>query len=212
MLNWTIEAALGSAKLARVILSTDDIEIAEIGRQSGVEVPFIRSAELSQDASAHIDVVLSALEQLKLLDGYIADAVCLLQPTSPFRTAACIDNLLEEACRTRPSALISVCEMSQHPYFARRMDNRGVLHPYVTHNLAYPRKQDLPAAYFINGAIYYNTVASLQTDGTFYPPDCKGWVMPVERSLQIDEPFDLTLANLLLSSQQASPSQAQRST
>lgn len=199
LLAWTIEAALQSRLLSRVVLSTDDPQIAAAGRLYGAEVPFLRPAELATDTSAHILCVLDALDRLRDMDGFAPTAVCLLQPTSPLRQAGDIDALLSEAAATRPFAMVSVNACTEHPYFARSVSATGELMPFVPQNLAYAREQDLEPACFINGAIYYNTVESLRKHKTFYPEGLRGHLMPRERSLQVDEPFDLHLADLLLS-------------
>src|SRR5262245_13926725 len=94
LLNYTAEAALSSQKLTRVILSTEDEEIAEVGRACGIEVPFLRPAELAQDTTPTLPVVQHALQFLEAMGSHF-DAVCLLQPTNPFRRTVDIDNCIE---------------------------------------------------------------------------------------------------------------------
>jgi CMP-N-acetylneuraminic acid synthetase len=198
LLAWTAEAALGSRKLGRTILSTDDDEIAGVGRSCGIEAPFRRPAELSGDASAHIDVVLHALAWLEENQDYRPDYVMLLQPTSPLRTSEDIDDAIELAVRRRAEAVVSVVETHAHPYLTRRIDSEGRLVEFLACPIAYARRQDLPEAYAINGAIYFNQPASLRADRTFTPASALAYVMPPERSLQIDTPWDLELVDLVL--------------
>lgn len=198
LIAWTIAAGLESHLLDRIVLSTDDLEIAEIGRTYGAETPFLRPATLAGDDSAHILCVLHALDWLEEHEGYRPHAVCLLQPTSPLRRAEDIDGLLREALRIRPPAMVAVSEAREHPYFARSINAAGEIVPFVPQDIPYPRKQELSPAWFVNGAVYYNTVESLRRDHGFYPRGTLAYRMPTKRSLQVDDPFELRIADLLL--------------
>lgn len=208
LLAWTVETGMQSSLLDRVVLSTDDPEIAAVGRSYGAETPFLRPAELAGDDSAHILCVLHALDWLQEHEGYYPHAVCLLQPTSPLRLAEDIDGLLSEALGKNPPAMVSVSEAREHPYFARSINAAGEIVSFVPQNVPYPRKQDLPSAWFVNGAVYYNTVASLKRDRVFYPQGTLAYRMPAERSLQVDDPFELRIADLLLGQIAGQPSAA----
>ena len=197
LIAWSVRAARGAERLDRVVVSTDGAAIAEAAREWGAEVPFLRPSELAQDVSSHIDCVLHALDWLEENEGYRPDAICLLQPTSPFRTATDIDAAIELSSETDADAVVSVHATHEHPVFLQSLDADGRLVPYVKCDVDYPRRQDLPEAYFVNGAIYVNSVESLRRDRTFYPADTRAYVMPVERSMQIDTPWDLFLADLV---------------
>jgi len=198
LIAWTIEEALKSKHLSRVVVSTDSPEIASISKEYGAEVPFLRPAELAEDNSAHVRCVFHALDMLGQIDKDCFDAVCLLQPTSPLRLVEDIDGLLGMTQRRRPAAMVSVCEAVEHPYFARSLDAEGRLSPYITQDVEYPSKQNLPKVYFVNGAVYFNTVVSLRKDVGFYPAGVLGYEMPLERSLQIDCQHELNVGDLLL--------------
>ncbi len=198
LIAWTIEAARASGRLDRVVVSTDDDEIAAVAREFGAEVPFMRPAELAQDDSPHILSVLHALDELAGLEQYAPDAVCLLQPTSPLRTAEDIDAAIAIACESDAPAVVSVTEALAHPQLTQRMDADGRLHPFMEADTDYLRRQDLPDAYVLNGAVYVNTTDSLRRDETFYPEGLRGYVMPPERSLDIDTLWDFHLAELIL--------------
>jgi CMP-N-acetylneuraminic acid synthetase len=198
LLAWTIEAALQSRLLDRVIVSTDDEEIALVSRRWGAPVPFMRPSELAQDASPHILAILHALDWLEQEEGYLPTAVCLLQPSSPLRKSEDIDAVMELAQEKKAEAVVTVTEAVEHPVLSRRMDADGHLHQFVPCNVDYPRRQDLPPAYTINGAVYFNRAESLKTKQTFYPEDIYGYVMPAERSLQIDTLWEFHLADLIL--------------
>jgi CMP-N-acetylneuraminic acid synthetase len=198
LIAWTIEAALGSGKLSRVLVSTDDAEIAEVARQHGAEVPFLRPPELARDESDALGVALHALTWIEEQTSERPDYLLLLQPTSPLRTTADIDGAIMLACARDADAVLSVCEAVPHPLLARRLDESGVLTDFIPIPKAFARRQDFPPAYVLNGAIYLNRCTSLRGACTFQPAGALALHMPVERSLDIDSPFDLRLAELLL--------------
>ena len=199
LLLWTIEAARSSLGVKRVLLSTEDNEIARIGRSAGAEVPFQRPPELASDAASHIDVVLHVLDWLQQKEGDLPDYLLLLQPTSPFRTSQDIEAAISLAKEPpHPLAVVSVCECDQHPYWAKRILPDGTMEDFVKSSHQDDRRQMLPKVYVLNGAIYLNRVDSFLRDKTFFPAGTLAYVMPRERSLDIDTPWDLHVAELLI--------------
>lgn len=199
LLVWTIDTALQSSAVDRILLSTEDEEIATIGLDAGAEVPFRRPAELAHDTSAHIDVVLHALGWLKDNEGSLPTYLLLLQPTSPFRTYQDIDAAIDLAGQPPGApAVVAVCECVHHPYLAQRILPDGTLGDFARHDLKDDRRQALPKAYVPNGAIYLNRVESLFNSRSFMPSGTRAYVMPPERSLDIDTPWDLYIAELML--------------
>ncbi len=194
LLQYSVEAAQRSGCLDRLILSSDDPQILEVGRNLGVETPFVRPAELADDHSDHISVVLHALEQLASPPDY----VLLLQPTSPFRTGEDIRGCVSLALARQASGVVSVSEVVDHPVLMKTMDERGALQAYASSNLAYARRQDLPRLYIPNGALYCTSVRALREERTFYPKGVLGFLMPEERSLQIDTPWQFHVAELIM--------------
>lgn len=198
LIAWTIEAAIKSRCVSKVVLSTDDPNIAAVGEQFGASVPFIRPATLAQDASPHIQAVLHAMDQFEAQGKTLPDYVLTLQPTSPLRTAQDIDDAAKIAEDIRPDAVIGVCEASQHPYILKTIKPDGTLSNFIHNNLSYPRRQDFPVVYCLNGAIYLNRTESLRRDRTLFPEFSLPLVMPQERSLDIDTLWDFRLADLIL--------------
>jgi CMP-N-acetylneuraminic acid synthetase len=199
LLVWTIESARRSTNVHRVLLSTENHEIAQIGRSAGAEVPFERPFELASDAASHIDVVLHSLSWLKQNDGALPDYLLLLQPTSPFRTSQDIEAAISLAKEpSHPPAVVSVCECVHHPCCAQRILPDGTLENFVRHDLPDERRQALPKLYVPNGAIYLNLVQSLINTRSFQPPGTRAYVMPPERSLDIDTPWNFHIAELLV--------------
>jgi N-acylneuraminate cytidylyltransferase/CMP-N,N'-diacetyllegionaminic acid synthase len=181
-----------------LIVSTDDEEIAEVSVKWGAEVPFMRPIELATDDSPHIAVVRHAVDWLAETEEIYPDYIMTLQPTSPLRNSNDIDAAIRIARDCNAPAVVSVCETHHHPYLSRSISDDGELIDFFQTELAYPRRQDLPPAYALNGAIYLNHRESLIQDQTFIPDLTYAYVMPPERSLDIDTSWDLYLAGLIL--------------
>ena len=198
LIAWTIEAARNSGQLARVILSTDDAEIAQVAREWGAEVPFMRPPELARDQSDHLSVVEHALDWLAANENRIPDYVLLLQPTSPMRTADDIVAAVALACQHNAKAVVSVTPIKHHPYIAEQILADGTLAHFMPIAGVDIRRQALPPAYALNGAIYLNRPVSLRQDRAFVPPGTIAYVMPPERSIDIDSAWDLHVVDLIL--------------
>jgi CMP-N-acetylneuraminic acid synthetase len=199
LIAWTIEAALASGCADRVLLSTDDDEIASVGRQFGAEVPFLRPAHLAADRSSHVAVIEHALDWLATNEGKQPEYVLLLQPTSPLRTADDIRGIVRFATERDADAVVSVVELHPHPSLSSTMADDGTLQK-PEGSRAYVRRQDLKPMYGANGALYLIRSEVLLRMGSFTPPGVYGYIMPPERSLDIDSPWDLRLADLILGS------------
>jgi N-acylneuraminate cytidylyltransferase len=189
LIQWSVDAARGSRYIDRLILSSDDPAIMEVARQAGCEVPFRRAAELSDDNASSIDVVADALMRVP---GY--DLVVLLQPTSPLRISADIDGAIELLVSSGAAACVSVCEAEQHPYWIFRMAGDGSLSRFVEPDEGTPlRRQDLPPAWSLNGAIYVAGCQWFLQNRTFLAPGTVGYPMPAERSVDIDTYEDIEM-------------------
>ena len=196
LIAWTIEAARAAEGIERVVVSTEDEEIAEVAREWGAESPFMRPAELASDEAPGIAPVLHAVEQLP---GH--DDLVLLQATSPLRTAAQIDALLAFARESGASSVVSVREVDDHPAWMFYRDANGGLDRYDTTADA-ARRQDLSELFTLNGAMYWNTAARLRETETLVDEDTLGFVMDTESSVDIDTMLDWRIAELLLSQQE----------
>jgi N-acylneuraminate cytidylyltransferase/CMP-N,N'-diacetyllegionaminic acid synthase len=203
LIAYTIQAALDANHIDRVIVSTDSQEIAEVACAYGAEVPFLRPPELAQDDTPGIEPVLHAVQWLDEHEGYRPDYVILLQPTSPLRSVHDIEAAIDLALTNNADSVISVCEVKHHPYWAMRLNEDGRLVSFLGMNLdnllqKYPRRQDLPLVYAENGSIYLAKRSVLLEHKSFYGKRVYGYVMPDERSLDIDSLWDLQLAELIL--------------
>jgi CMP-N,N'-diacetyllegionaminic acid synthase len=191
LIAWTIEAARGSRHLDRVVVSTDDDEIAACARAYGAETPFMRPAELATDSAQGIDVVLHALEQIR-----DADAIVLLQPTSPFRSTEDIDQAVENADSTG-QPVVSVTESPKSPYLSYEIA-KGILVPVLQQRTGATNRQQFPATYTLNGAVYVATRSALLTHRSFMTATTRAYVMPAERSIDLDAESDWKYAEFLL--------------
>jgi CMP-N-acetylneuraminic acid synthetase len=192
LMAWTIEAALRSASLEVVVVSTDDEETAEEARRWGAQVPFLRPSALAQDDTPGVDPVLHALDHLP---GF--DSVLLMQPTSPLRSAEDIDACVALARTLDAVAVVSISEPGQHPYWMYRLGPDRKLQTLTDQPLTL-RRQDLPPVYALNGALYFGRADWLRRHRTFITADTVGYVMPPERSLDVDTRHDWQVAELLL--------------
>lgn len=195
LIAWSIAAAKESRRLTFFLVSTDSEEIAACARAEGAPTPFLRPAELAQDTSLSMDVVLHALDSVESA-GFFYDNVMLLQPTSPFRTAADIDRSLELFIGRQARFCVSVTRMEHPVEWCCRMDSADVLQPILA-GASFPRRQDLQDAYSPNGAIFIADVAALREYKNFYHRETIGYVMPRKRALDIDCMDDLLLARAM---------------
>lgn len=199
LLAYTCDAALASKRLTRVILSTDDPEIAAEGRRCGVDVPFMRPDELAQDDTSSLAVIQNVLSVLEDTEGYRTDVVVLLQPTSPLRQAEHIDSAVELLLETGADSVVTVTEVPHqfNPVSIMKIDQDRLV-PFVEGPLIL-RRQDKPQVYARNGpAVLAMRRATIQQN-SLYGDDCRPILMSAEDSLDIDSPFDLLVCESLLS-------------
>ncbi|MEO1084680.1 MAG: acylneuraminate cytidylyltransferase family protein [Acidobacteriota bacterium] len=198
----TIEAALAARhRLDALVVSTDDPEIADVARGFGVEVPFLRPAELAGDTAPTVPVLQHAVEEMETRLGTRFDAVLLLQPTAPFRSAADIEAVID-LLGERPEfdSVISVVQVfATHPILMKRIGDGGELLPFAVEEREGTRRQDYdPPAFMRNGALYLTRRAPLMERGSIWGRRICPYVMPEERSHNIDSEIDLMVAEALL--------------
>jgi CMP-N-acetylneuraminic acid synthetase len=201
LLAWTAEAALAARRLSRVVLSTDGEAIAEAGRRCGLEIPFLRPAELALDDIPTLPVVRHALVELERT-GDRFDAVCLLQPTSPFRRAGDIDACIELLEERELDAVVSVLPVpvEHNPHWVYFEDG-GLLRLATGEEQPIPRRQELPPAFHRDGSVYV-TRRDVVMQGSLYGRRLGGYVMPdADRSVNLDAPADWERAERLILSE-----------
>lgn len=190
LIGWTIRAALDSKCIDRVIVSTDDEQIADVALKFGADVPFLRPRDLASDTAKSADVIAHAL---KSIPGY--EYAALLQPTSPFRTAADLDAGFELWERMpEVGGCVSVCRSMESPWHMYSFDNSNRLTPMIPTFDIGQRRQDLPKAFLLNGAFYFIKVNRFWIERRLIFADSLGFEMPMDRSIDIDTLEDLTAA------------------
>jgi len=194
LIAWTITAAKCSQYIDRLILSSDDAEIISVAVEWGCEVPFVRPADLARDDTPGIEPVLHAIQALP--EKY--DYCVLLQPTSPLRSVNDIDGCIEIAVEKQANVCVSVTKAAENPYWMFSRDAHGRLKPFVQTPYQYVRRQDLPPVYIVNGAVYVAKCDWLLHHKSFITYETNSYVMPSERSLDIDSELDLKFVHFLL--------------
>lgn len=194
LIGWTIDAAKSSKYIDRLILSSEDDEIIKTAQDLGCEVPFKRPFELAKDKTHGIKPILHALEQSP---GY--DYVMMLQPTSPLRLTDDIDECIEKIIDEKAKSCVSICEPSKSPYWMYNINLKSELSPILPEFSLIPRRQDLPSVYALNGAIYIAEVNWLQNNRNFISKETIGYIMPQERSFDIDTILDFEICEHILS-------------
>jgi CMP-N,N'-diacetyllegionaminic acid synthase len=192
LIGWTIEQALGSNYLDKIVVSTDCEEIASVARELGAEVPFLRPAEIAQDTTSHIGPITHALGKLP---GY--DLVIMLQPTSPLRLSSDIDSALEKFISDECKTLVSVTEADQPPFWMYTVNNNSKTMSPLIKGEFYKRRQDMPVVYVLNGSIYIADVPWFLEKQTFLDEYTSPYIMPKVRSFDIDDNFDFYLAEMV---------------
>ncbi len=200
VIAWTIETALAAGDvLHRVIVSTDDAEIAEAARASGAEVPFTRPAELATDTAPGLSVIQHAVAFVEEEEETPVDWVMILQPTAPFRNADDISEALRLARQGGCDSVISVTRvLAEHPILMKKIENNRLL-PYCLEEKEGTRRQDYdPPAYIRNGAIYLTRRHVLMENNSIWGEVIRPYVMPEERSYDIDNERDFRLVELVM--------------
>jgi CMP-N,N'-diacetyllegionaminic acid synthase len=201
LIAWSIEAARASSRVDRVIVTTDYRDIAEVSRDYGAEVPFIRPEMLARDDTPGIEPILHTLSWCGENEAYYPDYVIVLQPTSPLRTAGDIDAAIDLLEDKGAESVVSVTPTRDHPWWAKKIDGNGQLSDFIAQTEVIAYRQRLPEVYRLNGAIYLAQRNILLETKSWYSEKTYAYIMPEERSLDIDMPWDLYLANLILRDQ-----------
>ena len=203
LIAWTIEQALVSKYLDRVVVSTDNKEIAEISIKYGAEVPFTRPKELARDDSTTSDVILHALNWFEST-GEKYDYLALLEPTSPLREKNDIDKCIELLIDNEVAkSIVSVSKLeSAHPEFNAVIDKKSGFIKKVdgTTEFKVLRRQNLTDIYFFDGTIYISEISTFRIKKTFYHKFTMAYIVPRWKSLEIDELSDIICAEALLKS------------
>ncbi len=198
LLAYAIADAQESGVIDRVIVSTDSQEIAETARRWGAEVPFLRPGELARDDTPTLPVLRHALAELEAREGYSPELVVVLQPTSPLRGPEAVREAVEKMSDPRVDSVVSVCPADHSPYLLRRLEGERLV-PFLGPDPLRGgiRRQDLPAVYRLNGAVYVLRRERLENADPF-GSDVRAVVMEGWRSVDVDREEDLIVAEAFL--------------
>lgn len=202
LISYTIEAALKSKYIDRVIVSTEDEEIAEVSKAYGAEVPFRRPQELATDTTPSITVIPHTLKMLEEQENYHPDIVIYLELTYPFRRGKQIDDALEKI--DDHNSVVSIGEVEDHPYLMLTQDEKGIVHPYIKLQKRPFRRQEYPSVLRLEGAFYIVRTDYYQKNPnkvSIFPDSDEracGVLINKISSIDVDEPSDLELAEYYL--------------
>lgn len=196
LLAYSVEVAIMSGLFNEVFVSTDSEKYAEIGREYGAHVPFLRSPELSSDTASSWDAVKEALNCYEKI-GATFHTIALLQPTSPLRTAQDITTAFALMQEKQANAVVSVCEVDHSPLWCNILPENGSMDRFLSKDLVTKGRQNLDTYYRINGAIYLVNVPYLLSSQTIYDHGCFAYKMDKRRSIDIDDLVDFQIAEYL---------------
>jgi CMP-N-acetylneuraminic acid synthetase len=200
LLAYAAESALRSAKLARVVLSTEDEEIADIGKLCGLEVPFMRPVELASDATPTLPVIQHALKALEA-EGDEFDAVCLLQPTNPLRRTIDIDNCIDLLEKTNADSVVSVLPVpaEYNPKWVYWQNSDGSIFLSTGEAQPVPRRQDLPTAFHRDGTVYVTRKDVILRQNSLYGSKIQSYEIDPRYSANIDTESDWQVVKATMS-------------
>jgi len=197
LIVWSISAVKGIPEICDILVSTDSDEIANVARNAGATVPWLRPPELATDTATSVDVCLHALEWYESKYEKV-DGIMLLQPTSPFRSSDSISRGIELFRLHKNCSVIGVSPAKSHPAWCFKIEE-GAMRPFVEGEGLNTRSQDLPPAYMVNGAFYLIAPEDLRKLKSFYGENMVPLVIEApEESLDIDTLWDWKLAEAIL--------------
>ena len=197
LLTYSIEAALKSKCFDVVFVSTDSKKYANIAKQYGAEVPFLRSKKNSSDKSNAWDVIREVLENYKKL-GKEFDTFTYLQPTSPLRTSTDIKKAYKLYKELKANSIVSICDTEVSPLYCYHLPKNNLLSKVLNVDNENKRRQDAGTYYTMNGAIYLANVNNFLKTNDIYKNKCYAYVMDKKSSIDIDDEMDFKYAEALL--------------
>lgn len=199
LISYTCKTAKKSKCLTRLILSTDDKEIAQVCRNLGVEVPFFRPVDLAKDSTGMFEVIEHAFQTLEEAENYKPDIVVLLQPTSPLRKAEHIDKAVDILVESGADSVVSVMHVPHqfNPVSVMKIEDERLV-PFIS-GPQILRRQDKPKVYGRNGpAVLAMRRETILNKKSLYGEDVRPLIMKEEESIDIDTQFDFDIAEFLI--------------
>jgi len=197
LIAWTIDSAKKSKYIDEIIVSTDSKKIADVAKQYGAQIPFMRPARLATDKAKSIDVVLHVIRWLER-NLQVYDVIVLLQPTTPLRGREDIDGAIELLFSKKAKGVASVMECSQSPIWASSLPKNGCMKNFVESKYANKNRQELPVFYCLNGAVFVAYLDYIKEQKNFIGNKTFAYIMPRERSVDIDDEMDFIIAEALV--------------
>ena len=199
LIAYSIEIALKSLMITDCIVSTDALDIADIAKKYGANVPFIRPKELAEDKTPHVPVMQHAIDFMEKQKGLTYDYIVILQPTSPFRIVDDIDETLKLLISEKADSAVTIVEADshEHPIKMKRLDGVDVV-SYCIQESEKNRRQDISPAYKRSGAVYAMHRDLIMKDGLLFGNKVVGHLVPTDRSVDIDTPRDWYIAMYML--------------
>jgi len=196
LIKYTIDEASKSKYIDRILVSTDSKKIADISKECGADVPFLRPSSLASDTSKTIDTIIYTIEKLKYM-GELYDYLVLLQPTQPLRQSFHIDEAIEKIIKYNSSSLVSVSKVREHPILMRTVNKDGLMNRLLEANSTV-RRQDFPDYYKVNGSIYINKIDESLNCVTSLNDNVLPYIIDEKFDVDIDNYIDLEVFKLKL--------------
>lgn len=198
LIAWSIEQGKQSKYIDKVVVSTEDKEIADVSKKYGADVPFYRPKELASDTASSMDAVFHAINWLENA-GEKFDILVLLEPTSPLRESSDLDTAIETLLANKTAqSIVGISKVeSVHPIFLSKIKN-NLLKPYVGKKFNTKRRQDIDDLYFFEGSLYISYIEALKEKKGFYHDKTMGYIVPKWKSFEIDDMTDFIIIETLL--------------
>ena len=199
LIAWTIQSALSSEFLDTVFVSTDSKEIRDISIDFGSEIPFMRPSIFAQDNSPSWEVVIHVLDEFKKA-GKEFDYIALLEPTSPLRKKDDIDNAIKKLINdNNAETLVSLGEIHmEHPTIVKKLNDQGLVKPYIDHSKNIYQRQQMDNAYFPYGVIYLSKVDAFYRQKKFYTEKTIAFLIERWQNFEIDDSLDFEIIEKIL--------------
>lgn len=196
LISHTIKSARNSTLINKIIVSTDNKDIAKIARKNGAEVPFLRPKKISHHGSSVSETVKHTTGVLLQKQGYVPDIIVVLQPTSPLRSSKLIDKAIHLLIQSKATSVLSVSKVKTHPYSSFWMHNK-YLKPFKTNFTKFYQRQKYPKLYFPTGDIYAFWNKTLTKYDSMYGPKIKPLLIE-DIHVDVDDLFDLFVCEMKL--------------
>ena len=196
LIVWSIDQVKNIPEICDILISTDDPVIADLCKDAGAYVPWLRPAELATDTATSVDVALHALDWYEAEKG-VVDGILLLQPTSPFRTKATIDRGIELFCKHACKPVLGVSPTHAHPMWILKIEDNYLV-PFMSQHGLETRSQDLCPAYVVNGCFYLISPKELRETRSFLGNKAVPLVIESpQESIDIDTDWDFKMAEFI---------------